>query len=111
MSPEEILHAAEYRIRPKVRVNNDLFQGAPPNIIHCTVIERLIDTGVIERVWRYVLRIITGGPPSTHTTYRPERYYWDQNAWLGKGYGGEPVLITYPNPLIQYVYNVVISKE
>ena len=69
MSPE-ILHPAEYRIRPKVRVNNDLFPGNLPTFIKCTVIERQIGTQDIERVWRYSLSKIEG-QPGTHTTYRP----------------------------------------
>jgi hypothetical protein len=108
MSP--ILHSAEYRIRPKVMVNNDLFDQDPPTWIHCTVLERLIDSEDIERVWRYELRKITGGPPGTHTTYRPVKYQWDQNDWLGKE-GHEPILLTGQDPPIKYVYNVVISKE
>jgi hypothetical protein len=47
---------AEYRIRPKISIKTDLFEGDVPQEILCMFIETYMDTDNIIKIYYYYLR-------------------------------------------------------
>jgi hypothetical protein len=121
--------AIEFRIRPRVQVNNSLFDGDPPDYIACLVIEERLSDSSVTSQWSYHLQageFGQGGSP--YTTYfalgKDEKetthgYYSHLGEATYRGYydptnpdDHEPFLQhTMDDPKVRYCYYVVVNTQ